>query len=130
MPLAPAKFIAEETPNSENSVAYVLDDDSEICALISRMLQAEGFVAVPFTSPDICLRQLKISDDYSVPKIIVLDLALGKTDAIEVLNQLNILKYKGRVLLVSGKDETALLEIERMGSSRGLMMLPSLKTTR
>jgi len=127
MTLAPVKFIAEMAQNSANSVAYVLDDDSEICALISRMLQAEGFVAVPFTNPDLCLRQLKTSDDYSVPKIIVLDLSLGKTDAIEVLNQLNILKYKGRVLLISGKDESALLEIERMGSSRGLMMLPSLK---
>jgi EAL domain-containing protein (putative c-di-GMP-specific phosphodiesterase class I) len=121
---APALLATQLAPDS---IAYVLDDDSEICALVSRMLKAAGFVAIPFTEPDLCLKQLKAADDYGKPALILLDLSLGRTDGIEVLNQLKALKYGGRVLLISGKDETALFEIEKMGVARGLAMLPPLK---
>jgi EAL domain-containing protein (putative c-di-GMP-specific phosphodiesterase class I)/CheY-like chemotaxis protein len=124
MSLPPVKFVHEKV---QGSVAYVLDDDSRVGALVSSMLQAAGFDAISFTEPGPCLKQLKTSDDYNTPSIFVLDLSLGKTDGIEVLNELKNLKYKGRVLLISGKDESALQEIEKMGVSRGLVMLPSLK---
>ena len=63
---------------AHSPVAYVLDDDGKVGALISRMLQASGFVALPFTDPSLCLKQLKTADSYSTPAIIVLDLSLGQ----------------------------------------------------
>jgi EAL domain-containing protein (putative c-di-GMP-specific phosphodiesterase class I)/ActR/RegA family two-component response regulator len=124
MPLAP---VALKRDDANSPIAYVLDDDRQVSILISRMLRVAGFVAVPFIEPGDCLRQLKAADAYSIPTVFVLDLSLGKSDGIDVLDCLKVLKYKGRVLLISGKDASALLEIERMGASRGLEMLPSLR---
>jgi EAL domain-containing protein (putative c-di-GMP-specific phosphodiesterase class I) len=73
------------------------------------------------------LQQLKTADGYSTPTVFVLDLSLGKSDGIEVLDRLQALKYKGKVLLISGRDAAVLFEIERMGLTRGLRMLPSLQ---
>jgi hypothetical protein len=58
---------------------------------------------------------------------VVLDLALGKSDAVEVIQKLDALKFAGKILLVSGRDERTLSEVEKIGRSRGLLMLPSLQ---
>src|SRR5919198_1134773 len=57
----------------------------------------------------------------------VLDLAVGQTDAVEVMRQLEVLKYDGKVLLISGRDEGTLNDIQQVGIGRGLAMLPSLR---
>lgn len=124
MTVAPVTFVHNEDPGR---LAYVLDDDHKVATLITRMLHTAGFAAIAFNEPGQCLNQLKAAKNYSIPAVFILDLSLGKTDGIEVLNELKNLKYKGRVLLISGKDKSALLEIERMGSARGLLMLPSLQ---
>ena len=61
------------------------------------------------------------------PDLILLDLALGQSDAIDLIRKLEVLKYRGRVLLVSGKDVTILNEAERIGRAHGLWMLPPLQ---
>ena len=61
------------------------------------------------------------------PDLVVLDLALGNTDAVEIIRQLHALKFAGKVLLVSGRDEGTLSEIEAIGGAHGLCMLPSLR---
>ncbi len=124
MTVAPATV---ESDAATGPVAYIIDDDSRICMLLSRMLHASGYVALSFTKPEQGLAQLRNADAYKTPTVIVLDLSLEGTDGIEVLSALKAHKYKGRVLLVSGKDESTLLEVERMGMARGLAMLPSLK---
>jgi EAL domain-containing protein (putative c-di-GMP-specific phosphodiesterase class I)/FixJ family two-component response regulator len=126
MTLAAVKFVNENV-QSANSVAYVLDDDDRVASLVSRMLESDDFVAIAFNDPAICLKQLKSCDAYTTPKLFILDLSLGKTDGVEVLNHLAAAHYKGTMLLISGKDEATLDEVERMGSARGLRMLPSLK---
>jgi EAL domain-containing protein (putative c-di-GMP-specific phosphodiesterase class I) len=60
------------------------------------------------------------------PEFLVLDLALGLTDGIEVIRHLETLKYQGKVLLISGRGELPLAEARKIGVSRGLAMLPSL----
>jgi EAL domain-containing protein (putative c-di-GMP-specific phosphodiesterase class I) len=59
--------------------------------------------------------------------LVVLDLALGQSDAVEVIRKLDVLKFPGMVLLISGRDEATLAEIERIGRSHGLWMAPSLQ---
>ena len=103
--------------------AYVLDDEPKIAALVCKVLGACGVVPRQFTSPEPFLAQLK---DLP-PDLVVLDLSLGQSDAVEIIHQLETLKFKGRVLLISGRDETTLAEIARIGERHGLTMLAPLR---
>ena len=103
--------------------AFVLDDDLRIGTVVCKALVMSGLEPRQFTDPMQFLAELKRSS----PDLIMLDLALGDTDAIEVIRRLEVLKFTGRVLLISGRHEGALAEIESIGRSHGLHMLPSLQ---
>lgn len=103
--------------------AFVLDDEAPIAAIVCKVLAACGITASQFTSPPSFLAELR----KSPPDLIVLDLSLGQSDAVEVIRHLEISKYKGQVLLISGRDETTLNEITEIGQKHGLLMLPPLK---
>jgi EAL domain-containing protein (putative c-di-GMP-specific phosphodiesterase class I) len=76
-----------------------------------------------FTAPEPFLAALEVSP----PALIVLDLSLGQSDAVEVIRRLEILKYKGEVLLISGRDEATLVDIAQIGERHGLTMLAPLR---
>jgi EAL domain-containing protein (putative c-di-GMP-specific phosphodiesterase class I)/CheY-like chemotaxis protein len=82
-----------------------------------------GLSARQFADPLQFLTELKLSP----PDLVVLDLALGQTDAIEIIRKLEVLTFKGRILLISGRHEGALKEIQRIGLSHGLDMLEPLQ---
>jgi two-component system cell cycle response regulator len=103
--------------------AYVLDDEPQIGSLVAKVLQACGLTARQFTAPEPFLEQLKVSP----PELVVLDLALGQSDAVEVMRDLELNKFEGQVLLISGRDEVTLNEITQIGEKHGLRMLPPLK---
>jgi EAL domain-containing protein (putative c-di-GMP-specific phosphodiesterase class I) len=104
-------------------LAYVLDDETAVATMICKQLTMLGMEAWPFSDPTKFFTSLKVSK----PSLIVLDLALGKSDAVEVIQKLDALKFAGKILLVSGRDQRTLSEIEKIGRSRGLLMLPSLQ---
>jgi EAL domain-containing protein (putative c-di-GMP-specific phosphodiesterase class I)/FixJ family two-component response regulator len=104
-------------------VAYVLDDEAQIAAFVCSVLRASGFDAQPFATPV----ALFVESKKALPDLIVLDLALGQSDAVEVIRYLETIKFRGSVLLISGRDAAVLAEIERIGKDRGLGMLPSLQ---
>jgi EAL domain-containing protein (putative c-di-GMP-specific phosphodiesterase class I)/ActR/RegA family two-component response regulator len=126
MGLPPVEIINEQSGSSK-PVAYVLDDDRQIGILVTRMLSSLGFVSLTFTDASECLQQCKTAKGYAKPTLIVLDLSLGNSDGIDVIDQLRTIAYKGRVLLISGSSETTLLDVQKMAAARGLAMLPSLK---
>jgi EAL domain-containing protein (putative c-di-GMP-specific phosphodiesterase class I)/FixJ family two-component response regulator len=103
--------------------AFVLDDEARVGTVVCKALTIAGLVARQFTDPLQFLTELKLSP----PDVVVLDLALGETDAIEVIRKLEVLKFRGRILLISGRHEAALKEIERIGQSHGLNMLSPLQ---
>jgi two-component system cell cycle response regulator len=103
--------------------AYVLDDEPKIAALVCKVLGACGIVARQFTSPEPFLADL----ENSPPDLVVLDLSLGQSDAVEIIRHLEILKYQGKVLLISGRDEATLIEIAQIGEQHGLKMLTPLR---
>jgi EAL domain-containing protein (putative c-di-GMP-specific phosphodiesterase class I)/ActR/RegA family two-component response regulator len=103
--------------------AFVLDDEVAVGKLICGALVACGFVPRQFTSPIPFLADVKLSP----PELVVLDLSLGQSDAVEVIRHLEIVKYRGNVLLVSGRDEATLVETARIGERHGLAMLPPLR---
>jgi EAL domain-containing protein (putative c-di-GMP-specific phosphodiesterase class I)/CheY-like chemotaxis protein len=118
------------TVNQEGAnkpIAYVLDDEGPVGTLVSRMLSSLGYVPLTFTEVQQCLQQLKEAPEYSKPSLLVLDLALGKHDAVDVFDQLNALGFKGRLLLMSGVDETTLNDVQKICTSRGLTAFAPLK---
>jgi EAL domain-containing protein (putative c-di-GMP-specific phosphodiesterase class I)/ActR/RegA family two-component response regulator len=99
---------------------YVLDDEAAIGAIVCRVLNDCGHTTLAFEEPRSFIS--KIESDP--PQLIMLDLALGRSDAIEVIRALEGLGYQGDVILMSGRDAKVLAEITQIGASRGLSMLP------
>jgi EAL domain-containing protein (putative c-di-GMP-specific phosphodiesterase class I)/FixJ family two-component response regulator len=115
--------MSELTDHTAERVAFVLDDEPEMGAVVCRVLATIGIATKQFTEPLHFLLELK----QHPPDIVILDLALGRSDAIDVMRKMEGLKFAGRVLLLSGKDEATLREIERIGGAHGLAMLSSLQ---
>jgi FixJ family two-component response regulator len=103
-------------------LAFVLDDEARLGVALCKVLDGIGIEARQFVDADAFLSQLEPCN----PDLVFLDLALGQSDAIEVIHQLEARKFKGRVMLISGRDMGTLLEVERIGKAHGLTMLPSL----
>jgi CheY-like chemotaxis protein len=122
----PQVTVSQEGVNKP--IAYVLDDEGPVGTLVSRMLSSLGYVPMTFTEMPQCLQQLKEATEYSKPALLVLDLALGKHDAVDVFDQLKALGFKGRLLLMSGVDETTLNEIQKICTARGLTAFAPLRS--
>jgi len=103
-------------------LAFVLDDEARLGIALCKVLASMGIESRQFVDADAFLGQLEPCN----PDLVFLDLALGHSDAIEVIHQLEARRFKGRVMLISGRDMGTLLEVERIGKSHGLTMLPSL----
>ena len=104
------------------SHAFVVDDEAQVRVAVSNVLTGCGYTAHELASGielDAALIQWP-------PSLIVLDLALGNSDAIEVIRTLAANRYGGDLLLISGRDEATLNEVHRIGEHRGLSMLPPL----
>lgn len=104
-------------------VAFVVDDEPQVRAFVSNAMMSSGFRPVQLSSnADVegALRDV-------IPQLIVLDLSLGDSDAIEVLRALAALQFQGDVLLISGHDEVTLEEVHQIGVRRGISMLEPLR---
>lgn len=104
-------------------LAYVLDDEVRIGVLVCQFLKACGYEAREFATPMPFFAETRIA----APALVVLDLALGESDAVDVIRHLEVLKYKGNVLLISGRDQAVLHDVEQIGKAHGLAMLPALQ---
>ena len=103
-------------------LAFVLDDEARLGMALCKMLGTIGIEARQFVDHDSFLGQLEPCN----PDLVFLDLALGESDAIDIIRQLETRKFEGRIMLISGRDMSTLLEVERIGKAHGLHMLPSL----
>jgi EAL domain-containing protein (putative c-di-GMP-specific phosphodiesterase class I) len=108
---------------NNNQHAYVFDDEPEIGTLVCQMLAEDGINAQPFSGASPFLAKIKSTP----PELIILDLALGQTDAVEIIQQLEVLRYSGKLLLISGRHESDLAKIKDIGKSHGLAMLRPLQ---
>src|SRR5579863_6288139 len=112
-----------EFQNSESpQTALVLDDEVQIGNFVCKALTSFGLSARHFTDPLQFLLEVK----RAPPDILVLDLALGRSDAVDVMRKLEFLKFAGQVILISGHDQATLREFERIGRAHGLRMLSPL----
>jgi EAL domain-containing protein (putative c-di-GMP-specific phosphodiesterase class I)/ActR/RegA family two-component response regulator len=102
--------------------AYVLDDDPKVRASVLIILNSIGYEALGFSETALMLAKFQVSPC----EVIVLDLTLGQSDAVEVIQRLAELQYRGKVLLISGHGQGMLNDIQRIGERHGIAMLPPL----
>lgn len=103
--------------------AFVVDDEPQVRAFVSNALMSSGFRPLQLSSSaDVESAILDV-----IPQLIVLDLSLGDSDAIEVLRILAAMHFQGDVMLISGHDEVTLDEVHQIGLRRGINMMEPLR---
>jgi EAL domain-containing protein (putative c-di-GMP-specific phosphodiesterase class I) len=103
--------------------AFVIDDEPQVRALMSQVLASCGFRSRQFASS----AEVELALANATPQLIVLDLTLEESDAIEVIRILSAGRFTGDVLLVSGHDQATLSEVQSIGQRRGINMLEPLR---
>lgn len=111
-----------QLPGAARRVAIV-EDDPWVRETVVQMTSRLGYEAVGVVPDDHVFSSL----DAVAPGIVVLDLSLGRADAVQVLNHLAGQGFDGAVMLISGIDPQTLDNVRAMGARRGLKMLPPLR---
>ena len=111
-----------EQSGSATPRAFVVDDEDGICQLIMMTLATMGVEAKKFHNAADAVAAL----DHELPAIIFLDVALQKSDAIDVIRGLGERGYGGVVQLMSGSNVDLLEDVRRVGARHGLNMRPPL----
>jgi two-component system, OmpR family, response regulator len=73
-------------------LVYILDDEQEVCALMARILDHAGFSSRAFHR----VEQFELALTLETPEIIVVDLSLGQSDAVEVIRGLAGKRFQWR----------------------------------
>jgi EAL domain-containing protein (putative c-di-GMP-specific phosphodiesterase class I)/ActR/RegA family two-component response regulator len=102
--------------------AFVVDDEEGICKVIAMTLTTMGVTSEKFHTAPEAVAAL----DKGLPSIIFLDVALKKSDAIDVIRGLGERSYRGIVQLMSGSNVGLLEDVRRIGARHGLTMRPPL----
>jgi EAL domain-containing protein (putative c-di-GMP-specific phosphodiesterase class I)/CheY-like chemotaxis protein len=102
--------------------AFVVDDEDGICKLIAMTLATMGVEAEKFHNAQDAVAAL----DRHLPAIIFLDVALLRSDAVDVIRGLGERGYGGIVQLMSGSNADLLEDVRRVGARHGLNMRPPL----
>ena len=112
---------ARPTPAERH--AFIVDDEPQFRALVSKVVARAGFIPHEFG----VVTEVEAARTLFRPEVIILDLSLGSSDAVEMMRSLAASRYGGKVLLVSGHDMATLDETRKIGERRGLSMLPFLR---
>jgi DNA-binding NtrC family response regulator len=100
----------------------IIDDEESICKFVSTAVSSMDYEADYFTKATHALTAL----DHCSIFVIFLDIALGGSDAIEVIRMLGKRQYRGVVQLMSGRNAVILEDVRRVGEWHELIMLPPL----
>ena len=100
----------------------LVDDDTFILKLLTRMLTNHGFTAI--TACDNGSDALeKLDNPEDCPDLILLDLNMPNMDGIEFVRYLVERHYQGSIVLVSGEDERMLKTAEKLVHAHQIPML-------
>jgi EAL domain-containing protein (putative c-di-GMP-specific phosphodiesterase class I)/FixJ family two-component response regulator len=100
----------------ESRRALIFDDNPNICTLAVTRLTQLGFEARSVTEKTAFVTAVESSD----PELILLDLSLGDTDAVELFGFLNEQNFRGQVILMSGHSGAVLEHARRLGELSGI----------
>jgi len=102
--------------------ALVIDDDAKVREFIETILTQLGIKVASFQMAKEALASLE--DGH--PGVIFLDVALLRSDAIDVLRGLGERRYGGVVQLMSGGRQALLEAVQRIGVRHGVKLAPPL----
>lgn len=108
---------------SARNVLLVVDDDSELLALIAEIGKRCGYAVVTADS-SAAFRQAVAT---AQPSLVLLDLQMADMDGVEGLRHLAAASAKADVLLMSGMDNKVLATARQFGVSLGLRMVDALQ---
>lgn len=106
-------------PTEQRAECVVIDDDPDICRLISHVLSKIGVSSIALSNTEALAGALGAEH----PTIVFLDVHLDRSDAIDGIRILRQESYAGAVQLISGKDTELLNDIKAIGERNGLTML-------
>lgn len=104
----------------------ILDDDTFMLKLLSRMLVKLGYTAITTCDNGSDALQ-KIDHADTCPDLILLDLNMPDMDGIEFVRYLVDREYHGKLVLVSGEDERMLKTAEKLVHAHKIPMLGYLR---
>lgn len=108
--------------NASNIKILILDDDTFMLKLLTRMLNKQGYTSVSSCdNGSDALR--KIDNIDTCPDLILLDLNMPDMDGIEFVRYLVDRHYHGDLILVSGEDERMLKTAEKLVHAHKIPML-------
>jgi DNA-binding response OmpR family regulator len=96
----------------------LIDDELSVAKFIAHAAEEAGFEAVITVTAESFRSQYESCD----PDVVVLDLALPRSDGVELLRFLAEEKSRALVLPISGFDERVLEAAMRLGTALGLRM--------
>jgi EAL domain-containing protein (putative c-di-GMP-specific phosphodiesterase class I)/CheY-like chemotaxis protein len=99
----------------------VIDDDVAVCATIATLLQDRGCQVTTFNTIAELVRARPLQVD-----LVIADLSLRGSDAVEVLRCLREDGFSGAVALMSGHEARTIDQVQRIGKTYGLDMKPFL----
>ena len=101
---------------------FVVDDDPQWRTFVSNVMASMEL------TPHRIVNRVQLEQELTkfTPAVIVLDLSLGDSDAIEVIRGLKASHYVGAVLLMSGHDDQVMQSVRTVGMRHGLNMLEPL----
>jgi EAL domain-containing protein (putative c-di-GMP-specific phosphodiesterase class I)/ActR/RegA family two-component response regulator len=103
--------------------AFVVDDEPRMRIFVSHALRNFGFNTFEMSS----VAEVEAILTLRKPEVILLDLSLGPSDAVEIMRSLVEARFSGKILLMSGQYADTLQEVETIGKRYGLAMLPFLQ---
>jgi EAL domain-containing protein (putative c-di-GMP-specific phosphodiesterase class I)/CheY-like chemotaxis protein len=129
-PLASSSVAGHRTPApalraevAPRRKCLVVDDEAGIRKLFYAALGGSDIELGGFAS----MQELLDGWKPEHPDIIFLDIALDRSDAIDVLRALATRKYAGAVQIMSGRDSALQEQVNRVGEQHGLNMLAPLQ---
>jgi EAL domain-containing protein (putative c-di-GMP-specific phosphodiesterase class I) len=102
--------------------AFIVDDEPQVRSFVSKALTEAGFIPLEFSR----VPEVEAALTLFKPEVIILDLSLGASDAIEMMRSLVASRFSGKILLVSGHKPATINEARKIGERYGLAMLPTL----
>jgi DNA-binding response OmpR family regulator len=104
------------TNRAQSPVIFVIDDEEAICRIVTTALTKLGIETKEFHTAQAAFSAL----ENGHPPVILLDVALSGSDAIDVIHGLSARQYAGVVHVMSGARTDLVNAVQRIGTREGL----------
>jgi EAL domain-containing protein (putative c-di-GMP-specific phosphodiesterase class I) len=101
----------------------IIDDDKSICEFLNAIGEACGYIVTAVQD------LIEFDKAYLAvkPRIIIIDLNLGKNDGIEILRKLASVLCRSKIILISSSDEKVLQSTLFLGQSENLDIIAAIQ---